>query len=77
MPHVHIAKPHVIDKAYEVFHIIKGAIRLTMYSHETGEKIKSVVLRKGDSAIDMGEGNGVEFIKDTILFEVKQGPFWE
>lgn len=74
-PHVHKSNPQVIKEIYEVFYVVKGALKLTMYSKKTGRKIKSVILRQGDSAIHMGEGHGIEFIEDTVLFEVKQGPF--
>lgn len=75
LPHFHKTNPQVIKNVYEVFYIVKGVLKLTMYSKKTGRKIKSVILLKGDAAIHMGEGHGIEFIEDTVLFEVKQGPF--
>lgn len=74
-PHVHTTKPTTISEVHEVFFVIKGKIRLTMYSQYTGEKIRSVILKTGDSAVHMGEGHGLDFLQETTLFEVKQGPY--
>jgi hypothetical protein len=74
-PHVHTALGQVIDEVHEVFFIVRGKVRLTMYDRETAQKIKSVILESGDAAIHMGEGHGLDFLQETWLFEVKQGPY--
>jgi mannose-6-phosphate isomerase-like protein (cupin superfamily) len=74
-PHVHTAQNVKISEVHEVFYIIKGKVRLTMYAHQTGKKIRSVILKTGDSAVHMGEGHGLDFLEETRLFEVKQGPY--
>jgi oxalate decarboxylase/phosphoglucose isomerase-like protein (cupin superfamily) len=74
-PHVHRSQNIQITEVHEVFYIIEGKVRLTMYSAETGEKIRSVILKTGDSAVHMGEGHGLDFLERTLMFEVKQGPY--
>lgn len=75
LPHVHTAQDIRITDVHEVFYLITGQVRLTMYDHANGVKIKSVILNAGDTAIHMGEGHGLEFLQDSLLFEVKQGPY--
>jgi hypothetical protein len=74
-PHVHHARDIRVTEVHEVFYIVKGKVRLTMYSHQTGAKIRSVILKTGDSAVHMGQGHGLDFLEETRLFEVKQGPY--
>jgi mannose-6-phosphate isomerase-like protein (cupin superfamily) len=74
-PHAHCAQDIHIQDVHEVFYIINGKVRLTMYAHRTGQKIRSVILKTGDSAVHMGEGHGLDFLDETKLFEVKQGPY--
>lgn len=74
-PHVHTAQQININEVHEVFYVIQGKVRLTMYAHQTGQKIRSVILKTGDSAVHMGEGHGLDFLEETRLFEVKQGPY--
>lgn len=74
-PHVHTTQALQIQDIHEVFYLVSGKIRLTMYDHVSGQKIKSVILKAGDAAIHMGEGHGLDFLQDSVLFEVKQGPY--
>lgn len=74
-PHVHLlTRPLVIETIQEVLFVQKGRIRLTFYTKK-GKKLKSYVLNSGDSALLMDEGHGVDFLADTRIFEVKQGPY--
>ncbi len=66
-PHVYTTQPRTINQVHEVFFIISGKVRLTMYDHESGQKIKSVILNTGDVGIHMGEGHGLEFLSKTTI----------
>lgn len=74
-PHAHRFDPVVISRAEEVFYIIRGQVRVDLYDQNTGVKIGKVMLYTGDTMITYGHGHGLEFVKPTLLFEVKQGPF--
>ena len=75
IPHVHhLKKPIIINSLQEWLLVTKGKILVTLYSHK-GEIIKKVTLTSGDSVLLMREGHGVDFLEDSQIFEIKQGPF--
>jgi hypothetical protein len=57
----------------EFVHVLEGKIKVFIYTVE-GEYINSVILQAGDS-IYLTEAHQVEFLEDTKLLEVKQGPY--
>ncbi|MFH1397502.1 MAG: glycogen/starch synthase, partial [Candidatus Omnitrophota bacterium] len=57
----------------EFMHVLKGKIRAGIYTTEF-EFIDSVELGSGDS-IYLIQAHQVEFLEDTIILEVKQGPY--
>ncbi|MCF7892147.1 MAG: radical SAM protein, partial [Candidatus Omnitrophica bacterium] len=62
------------DKLRQEFvHVLKGKIKVFVYTKEW-ELIDTVVLNSGDS-IYLTEAHQVEFLEDTTLLEVKQGPY--
>lgn len=74
-PHIHkIDKPLVIDTIQEILYVVEGKIRVTLYS-ANGTIIKKKVLAAGDSVLFISEGHGVDFLADSRIFEVKQGPY--
>lgn len=75
LPHVHnVVKPITITEVQEVLMIISGSIRLTLYSKE-GDFIAERILNKGDSVLLIREAHQVEYLEETRMFEVKQGPY--
>ena len=75
VPHAHRCEPFLVNRMEEVFFIIKGKVLVTMYDQNSGEIIEKVTLNKGDTMVHFSQGHGLTFLKPTILFEVKQGPF--
>lgn len=74
-PHVHVLeKPIVVNEIQEVLLILSGSIRLTMYT-KTGEVIGQSILKTHDSVVLLTEGHQIEYLEDTRMFEVKQGPY--
>lgn len=74
-PHIHkIKKPIVINSIQEILYVVKGKIRVTLYNDE-GKVIKRKILTNGDSILFISGGHGVDFIKNSRIFEVKQGPY--
>lgn len=74
-PHVHkLKKPITIDTLQEWLFVTKGKIRIAIYTTK-GEIIHQKILSTGDSILLMEEGHGVDFLEDSQIFEIKQGPF--
>lgn len=74
-PHVHhLKKPITVTTLQEWLFITKGKIRITIYTAK-GEIIHQNILRTGDSILLIKEGHGVDFLEDSEIFEIKQGPF--
>ncbi len=74
-PHVHkLKKPITISTLQEWLFVTKGKIRITIYTPK-GEIIHRKILSTGDSILLMEQGHGVDFLEDSQVFEIKQGPF--
>lgn len=74
-PHIHLLEnPIIVKEVQEYLFIQKGKMKITLYTKK-GEVIKEIVLNGGDSVLLMREGHGIEFLEETRLMEVKQGPY--
>lgn len=75
-PHIHKLDkpPHTINTIQEILMIERGKIRVTIFS-ESGKVASKKVLTKGDSVLFLEGGHGVDFLEDSKVFLVKQGPF--
>lgn len=73
-PHIHLSNTKVISEIQEVLYVVKGKIRVRLYTID-GEEIDAVELEEGDSIVQISMGHGVEIIEDARIFEVKQGPY--
>ncbi len=74
-PHFHhLDKPLVIDTIQEILIVQKGKISITFYSSDS-KVITKKILREGDSILLMSEGHGVDFLQDSQVLEIKQGPY--
>lgn len=74
-PHVHrLENPLTITVIQELLFVQSGKIRVTLYTKD-GTVIEQKILKTGDSILLMEEGHGVEFLRDSRLFEIKQGPY--
>ena len=72
--HIH----HKIEKienleVSEAFYIKKGSVKITLYNQDK-IKIRDIVLNSGD-LVYLLAGHGLEFLDDTVMFEIKQGPY--
>ena len=57
----------------EVFYIKKGKIKISLYN-KNKEKIKDIIATEGN-IVYLTSGHGFEFLEDTSMFEIKQGPY--
>ncbi len=74
-PHIHrMEAPITVTEIQELLYIIAGKIKVTMYTKD-GQSYASVELAAGDSMLLMAGGHGVEYLEDTRMFEIKQGPY--
>lgn len=75
LPHSHkISKPLSIKSIQEVLYVIKGKIKVNLYTLK-GEKISSHILKVRESILLISGGHGVEFLENSKVYEVKQGPY--
>lgn len=74
-PHVH-KLPHAlkIESIQEILYIIKGKIKINLYDTD-GKFIISKILETGDSVLLVDGGHGLEFLENSRIYEVKQGPY--
>lgn len=73
-PHVHMPFDELKNiKVQEMFHIADGKIKVNLYNQQN-KKVKECVLNKGDTIL-LIVGHGIEFLEDTRMVEIKQGPY--
>jgi len=74
-PHIHkVLNTFKIESIQEVLYVIKGKVKISFYSRN-GKFISIKVLEVGDSVLLMDGGHGLEFMDNSRIFEVKQGPY--
>ena len=73
-PHIH--KPYIrkTSGTQEFLYVKQGKVKVNFYS-ETKEYIESSTLEENDFILLLGGGHGFEMIKNTIMIEVKNGPY--
>jgi len=73
-PHRHLAaRITKHDSLQEVLYVEDGKMKVNFYT-EDGEFVISKIADKGDMVLLLKGGHGFEFIKDTRMIEVKEGP---
>ena len=73
--HIHQVKNlPTINKIQEILIVKKGKIRVILSTKE-GVVIAKKILRDGDSILIMDLGHGVEFLEDSEVLMIKQGPY--
>lgn len=74
-PHRHMpVKIQREETLQEVLYIEKGRVRINFYNDRWTE-IDSKVLNEGDIILLIKGGHGFEFLEETVMVEVKQGPY--
>jgi hypothetical protein len=72
--HIHLPlERHIIGTA-EVLVVYKGHCEIDIYSDER-QLVATRELRTGDILIIVSGGHGFRMLEDTVLLEVKQGPY--
>ena len=73
-PHLHLPITRQVQGTTEVIMVRKGACAIDIYDRE--KVLRSThSLREGDIVLLLAGGHGFHMHEDTVLFEVKQGPY--
>ena len=73
-PHKHKINKREILYTHEVLFIKKGKVKVNFYDRDKNT-VGSEHLNCGDIILLCGGGHGFEILEETIMIEVKQGPF--
>ncbi|HNX90782.1 MAG TPA: WbuC family cupin fold metalloprotein [Candidatus Omnitrophota bacterium] len=73
-PHVHKLVKRKVERTQEVLHMKKGRAAVYLYD-ETKKHIATRVLKAGDTIILASAGHGVKILEDSLILEIKQGPY--
>lgn len=73
--HVHLPLERTIAATSEVLVVRSGRCELDLYDADR-ELVATRELAAGDVAILVGGGHGIRMLEDTVLLEVKQGPYY-
>jgi|SRR3989344_2652695 len=74
--HMHAPKNRKTQSLQECLVVIKGMIGVDLYASDR-TLFKKVTLGVGEMLILLNGGYGINFLKDSEIFEVKNGPFVE
>jgi len=72
--HVHVSLERHLMGTSEVILVMKGRCLLDIYS-DNRELVATRELCPGDLMLMVGGGHGFRMMEDTVLLEVKQGPY--
>lgn len=73
--HMHEAKKRVTNgRLQECFIIVKGKVRVDLFGPDK-KLFKKIFLRPGQILITMNGGHGFKILEDSLIFEVKHGPY--
>lgn len=73
-PHVHRPLERHIVGTGEVLLVRSGKMEVTLYDDEH-HQVAQRILEQGDLLLLVTGGHGFRMIEDTVLLEVKQGPY--
>jgi quercetin dioxygenase-like cupin family protein len=73
-PHRHPDRPITVESVSEFFFVESGRVCLTIFDDAWNEVVKEEI-GAGEFALILSGGHGVEFLEDTRMHEVKQGPY--
>ena len=73
-PHMHLPITRTVQGTNEVVMVRSGDCEVDIYDDQRVH-VASRRLTKGDVILLLGGGHGFRMSEDTVLFEVKQGPY--
>lgn len=73
-PHIHQHHERKVFFTQEVLVVKRGKVRVDFYNNQQ-QYLESRIILKGDVILLAAAGHGFEFLEDSELIEVKQGPY--
>ncbi|TSC96666.1 MAG: hypothetical protein Greene101449_1412 [Candidatus Peregrinibacteria bacterium Greene1014_49] len=73
-PHRHPDRSITVQSVSEFFYVESGKVRLTIFD-DSWNPVAKEEISTGEFALILSGGHGVEFLEDTRMHEVKQGPY--
>jgi len=73
-PHKHIKKEIRVKLTQEVLYMLSGKMKVNFYDSKN-KIIDNTILFDGDLIILLSGGHGFEFLEDSKIIEIKQGPY--
>ena len=73
-PHIHLDVERSVVKTQEVLFLKRGKVLVNFYDYERSH-VGKVVLQTGDIILLAGGGHGFEMLEESVIVEVKQGPY--
>ncbi len=73
--HIHNVFERKIKGTQEVFYVQEGWVRANLYDKK-GKKIKSLILKAGDTLLIISAGHGFEMLGNSKILVLKQGPYY-
>jgi hypothetical protein len=73
-PHLHHLLKREINGTAEVLFVKKGRCEVDIYNDDK-ETVATRELREGDILLLVNGGHGFRMLEDTVLVEIKQGPY--
>ena len=74
VPHVHLPVVRTVVGTSELLLVRKGRCIVDIYGEDRA-LVASRELGAGDLVLSISGGHGFRMLEDTVLFEVKQGPY--
>ena len=73
-PHAHCKTKRVTHALQECLVVRKGKLRVTFYGG--GKKpLTQRIIKAGEACITLSGGHSIEFLENSEVFEIKNGPF--
>lgn len=73
-PHEHLPVEREIVGTAEVLFVRTGRCQADLYDGKR-ERVETIELAAGDTIVLLAGGHGFRMVEDTVLLEVKQGPY--
>lgn len=73
-PHIHIPMKRNLEGTSEVLFIKSGEVEVDLYTKDK-KIVQTRVLNQGDIILLVSGGHGFRMLKNTVMLEVKQGPY--
>lgn len=74
IPHFHNEVKRTVHYTQETLVIKKGKVKVNFYDNDR-MYLKNTVLEEGDVILLAGGGHGFEILEETVMIEIKQGPY--